>query len=192
MHLSRSNDDHPVTHCNSIELILRQPLIRGWGMDVTVAQREAARIDEKAARQEITIAGGKLSAALFYGEDSGEGNIDSRYGGSASYLFSQGTNITGHYTENEPDNATSDADSWSLKLGHKWGPHAVSIGYGEAEDVVVGFEDQGWNIGYVHNLKKANTQLYASFNHHELDTPTGTASVEDISAFVVGARVKFD
>ena len=145
-----------------------------------------------AARVNTGVGGGQLSGALFYGEASGALNIDNRWGGSLSYLFSQGTNITGAYAENETQ-AGNDSDNWYIKLGHKWGPHAVGIGYGETSDFAgQGFEESGWNIGYVHNLKKANTQLYASFNNHQLDTPTGTASVEDINAFVVGARVKFD
>jgi len=153
---------------------------------------------EVAARVDASLGGGKLSAALFYGEDSGEGNVDNRYGGSLSYLFSQGTSITGHYAENEPDGAANDQSSWSVKLGHQWGPHAVSIGYGEADDIPArGFTNTGWNIGYVHTLKKANTELYASFIHEELDVPAATQAglaggVEDINAFVVGARVKFN
>ncbi len=153
---------------------------------------------EVAARLDTALGGGQLSAALFYSEASGPQNVDSRYGGSASYLFSQGTNISVAYAENEPDGATNDQTTWSAKIGHKWGPHAVSIGYGEAEDLGArGFEDTGWNVGYVHDLKKVNTELYASFFHQELDVPANTAAaaaggVEDINAFVVGARIKFD
>lgn len=147
---------------------------------------------EGAARVNTAIGGGQLSAAAFYGSSTGSRNIDNRWGGSLSYLFSQGTNITGHYAQNDPENGT-DSDSWSVKLGHKWGPHAVSINYGQAEDVGgAGFEDTGIQIGYVHSLKKANTQLYASFSHNELDTPAGVGSVEDHNIFLVGARVKFD
>jgi hypothetical protein len=54
------------------------------------------------------------------------------------------------------------------------------------------FEDSGWTVNYVHSLKKANAELYASFQHNELDTPAGFGAVEDINIFLVGARVKFD
>ncbi len=145
-----------------------------------------------AARVKTGLGGGQLSGALFYGEASGALNIEDRWGGSLSYLFSQGTSLTGSYAQSEPENSTDDAENWYIKLGHKWGPHAVGIGYGETDDAVPGIEEQGWNIGYVHNLKKANTQLYASFQHSELDTPAGTASVDDINAFTIGARVKFN
>ncbi len=95
------------------------------------------------------------------------------------------------YAENETE-LGQDSDVWTVKLGHKWGPHAVAVLYGEASDIAPGFEDTGYGIGYNHNLKKANTQLYAGYLHQELDQPAGTASVEDIDVFIVGARVQFD
>ena len=153
-----------------------------------------------AARVKTALGGGQLSGALFYGENDQGGTfgtgVDSQYGGSLSFLFSQGTNIGFSYAEREHETVGSqDGENWWIKLGHKWGPHAVAVGYGESSDIsrtATGFEDSGWSIGYVHNLKKANTQLYASFSHFELDTPAGTVSAEDINVFVVGARVKFN
>jgi len=151
---------------------------------------------EVAGRISTALVGGQLSGAVFYGENdqaaTGDGGIDARYGGSVSYLFSQGTNITGVYARNEPE-VGDEADVWTVKLGHKWGPHSVAVLYGEASDVTPGFDDVGFGIGYNHALKKANTELYAGYLHQELDdTPTGTPSVEDIDVFIVGARVKFD
>jgi len=162
---------------------------------------------DAAARIDTALGGGQLSGALFYGENGQNANaaarVDSRYGGSVSYLFSQGTNITFAYAINElngtPGVNNPDQSNWNLKLGHKWGPHAVGIQYGETDDVgLVGNEDQGWGIGYVYSgLKKANTELYASFMHQELDVSAATqatlvGSVEDINIFAVGARIKFD
>jgi len=147
---------------------------------------------ETAARVSGTLAGGQLSAALFYGQASGARNVDNRYGGSASYLFPQGTNITGAYAHSESESGL-DSDVFSVKLGHKWGQNAVSIGYGEASDVTSdGFDDTGWNIGYVRSLPRANTQLYVSYFLQSLDGPAGVPSVDDYNAVVVGARVQFD
>lgn len=149
-----------------------------------------------AARVNTALGGGQISGALFYGENDQGGTfrtgVDSRWGGSLSYLFAQGTSITGFYSENETE-AGVDSDSFGVMLGHKWGPHAVSISYGEASDVAgVGFDDTGWTVNYVHSLKKANAELYASFQHAELDTPAGFGAVEDHNLFLVGTRVKFD
>jgi len=154
---------------------------------------------EVAARADTALGGGRLRGALFYGESSGgvgtgtgsTGNVDNRWGGSISYLFAQGTSITGFYAENETE-AGLDSDAWGAMLGHRWGPHAVSISYGEATDVIPGFDDSGFTLAYVHNLKKANTELYAGYNFNELDTPVGVASVDEHNVFLVGARVKFD
>jgi predicted porin len=147
---------------------------------------------EVAGRLSTGLAGGQLQAALFYGEATGDLNVDNRYGGSASYLFSQGTNITVAYAHNKTE-AGLKSHVYSVKLGHKWGTNAISIGYGEADDVTTnGFQDTGWNVGFVHSLPKANTQLYASYLFQSLDAPAGTPSVEDMNAFIVGARVQFD
>jgi predicted porin len=150
-----------------------------------------------AARVNTALGGGQISGSVFYGENDQGGTFntgaaDNRWGGSLSYLFAQGTSITGFYSENETE-AGLDSDSWGAMLGHKWGPHAVSISYGVASDVFfTDFEDSGWTVNYVHSLKKANAELYASFQHNELDTPAGFGAVEDINIFLVGARVKFD
>jgi len=152
---------------------------------------------EVAGRLNTALGGGQVSGALFYGQNTGGAAAngaptDGRYGGSLSYLFSQGTSITGHYTINEPKGLAPDASSWHIKLGHKWGANAVSVNYNQGEDIAAGFEDTGIQVGFVHSLKKANAQLYASFTHSELDTPTGVPSVEDHNVFAIGARVKFD
>ena len=154
---------------------------------------------EAAARLNTGLGGGKLGAALFYGQDSGRdiGGADTtRYGGSASFLFSQGTSVTVAYARQELDGAgTTDSDVFSVKVGHKWGPHAVSAGYSHCEDCTgvggVSTEDDGIGIGYVYSLKKANTQIYAGFQHDELDIGGGP-SVDDHNTVVVGARVRFD
>ena len=147
---------------------------------------------EVAGRLNTAVGGGQLSAGLFYGADTGVGNADARYGGSLAYLFAQGTNIQGWYSANETKTVAPDADSWGIKLGHKWGPNAISVMYAQASDVVAGFDDTGINVGYVRSLKKANTELYAGFFYGELDGSTAGVSYEDQTAFTVGARVKFD
>ena len=158
---------------------------------------------EAAARLNTSIAGGQLAGAVFYGENgqtaTPAGGVDSRYGGSLSYLFSQGTNVTVAYAESEPvAQGAPDQSNWYVKLGHKWGPHAVGVAYGETDDLgLVGNEDSGFGVGYVFSMPKVNTQLYASWMHQELDVSAATRAtlaggVEDIDVFVVGARVQFD
>ena len=89
--------------------------------------------------------------------------------------------------------------NWYVKLGHKWGMHAVGISYGGTDDLgPVGNEDTGFGVGYVYNMPKVNTQLYAGYLHQELSIDRvqnpGLAgvSVEDIDVVLVGGRVQFD
>ena len=137
---------------------------------------------EVAARLSSGIAGGELSAAVFYGATEappGGAGVKSRYGGSASYLFSQGTNITAAYASNEPEGAGAvDASNWYVKLGHNWGNNSASVSYGASEDVIPGYTDSGFQIGFNHNIPKAQVDLYAGYLSNELDTPAGVPSVD--------------
>ena len=147
---------------------------------------------EGAARWSQGLGGGQISGGLFYGS-SGTGGVKNRYGGSLAYLFSFGTNLLVSYGHNEFSAAGSaKADTWYFKAGHKWGNNAASIGYGESKDVVDGFNDKGFNIGFNHNIPKAKVDLYAGYHFNQLDTPTAVASVDDIQAFVIGTKLKFD
>jgi len=152
---------------------------------------------EGAARWSQGLGGGQISAGLFYGKQNatttGGVGVKNRYGGSASYLFSFGTNLMVAYAENEPDAAGSTkAKNWYLKVGHKWGNNAVSVSYGESKDVVVGFTDKGFQIGFNHNIPKAKVDLYAGIQGNTLDVPTGVSDVEDIYTVIVGTKLKFD
>jgi predicted porin len=151
---------------------------------------------EGAARWSQGLGGGQISAGLFYGKHSGgigAKGVENRYGGSVSYLFSFGTNITLAGAENEPDvTGSTKANTWYLKVGHKWGNNAVSVSYGESKDVIVGFNDKGFQIGFNHNIPKAKADLYAGIQSNTLDTPSGVTAVDDIYTVAVGTKLKFD
>ena len=146
---------------------------------------------EGAVRWSQGLGGGQISAAAFYGVQN---NVTkNRYGGSIAYLFSFGTSLQAEYSENEPDfTGSTKGKNWYVKVGHKWGNNAVSIGYGESKDIVVGFKDKGFNIGFNHNIPKAKVDLYAGIAGNSLDTPSGVSSVDDIYTVTVGTKLKFD
>ena len=154
---------------------------------------------EGAVRWSQGLGGGQISAGAFYGTHSA-GGVENRYGGSVAYLFSFGTNLQAQYSENEPTGSgTTKAKNWYLKVGHKWGNNAVSIGYGESEDVIVGTKDKGFNIGFNHNIPKAKVDLYAGVAGNQLDIsssalPAGvaTADADDIYTLTIGTKLKFD
>jgi predicted porin len=158
---------------------------------------------EGAGRWSQGLGGGQISMGLFYGQDVG-GEVAKRYGGSIAYLFSFGLNLVASYGENEANVATgvsaTTSRTWYGKVGYKWGNNAVSLGYGESKDAnqdlvtatSSGWNDKGFNIGFNHNLPKAKVDLYAGYHFNQLDTPTTVASVDDIQAFVLGTKLKFD
>ena len=147
---------------------------------------------EVAGRWSQGLGGGQISAGLFYGKFAG-GGIKNRYGGSIAYLFSFGTNLLVSGGLNEPSATGSvKGNTWYFKVGHKWGNNAASIGYGETKDEIDGFKDKGFNIGFNHNIPKAKVDLYAGYHFNQLDTPSTVASVDDIQAFVIGTKLKFD
>jgi predicted porin len=162
-----------------------------------------ADLYEGAVRWSQGIGGGQISAGAFYGQRGkvnagtpGARGGNTRWGGSIAYLFSFGTSLQAQYSENEPAApsgvSVTNGKNWYLKVGHKWGNNAVSVGYGESEDIVVGFKDKGFNIGFNHNIPKAKVDLYAGIAGNSLDTPGGVPGVDDIYTFTVGTKLKFD
>jgi len=135
-----------------------------------------------------SLGGGELSAALGYTDLGGTSTTtDDQYSGSLSYLFSQGTSITGGYGAADRTAGGSDPDSYYLKLGHQWGSHAVSIHYSESQDVsAVGEDNTMWGLGWVYTMRK-DIELYAGYNNYDLDR----AGSDDVDVVVMGTRVKF-
>ena len=169
---------------------------------VTVSVSAGSRdLYEGAVRWSQGLGGGQISAALFYGTHSAS-NVKARFGGSIAYLFSFGTNLMFSYSQNQSDLAgVNDAQNFYLKVGHKWGNNAVSLGYGWSEDAVCStnaanpgcFENSGFNIGFNHNIPKAKVDLYAGGQWTTLDSqPANQVGVDDIYTIQVGTKLQFD
>ena len=141
---------------------------------------------------------GKLAAAAHYTGAETQRDEFSQYSGSISFLHSSGFNITGYYgaRDYEDHPVRGNDDVWSAygKLGYKFGIHAISVDYGYAED---GVEDDGLNgdefntigVAYVVNPWES-IQFYGGYRYHTLDR-RGVNNIEDISAVMIGGRVKF-
>ena len=137
----------------------------------------------------------KIGARTHEGRDS-----DTRIGGSASILFSQGTSLT--FSAGIRDFNTSgrdDAEMYFIKLGHKWGNNAVSISYQYNEGNAIantattgGDEGDAFTIGWQHSIPKIGAEILAQYNHYEVDHPTAGTSIEDVDALMVGTRIKFN
>jgi predicted porin len=135
-----------------------------------------------------SLGGGELSANIGYTDLGGTSAArDDQFSMSASYLFSQGTSITGGYGQADLTGAGSDPDSFYVKLGHQWGSNAVSVHYGETHDLSgTGEDNTMWGLGWVYTMRK-DIEMYAGYNNFELDR----AGSSDVDVFVVGSRVKF-
>lgn len=151
--------------------------------------------------------GGRYAIAAHYqdqtgrdGAAGGAGNRDRvQYGGSVSYRFSQGTSVGGHYGRRDDDlSGRDEATSWSVKLGHRAGRHAVSVQFAAGDDVFTnaggGVEARFVDVGYVYSMARAQAIVYAGFQHAwaDADAGAGLGGIEDIDTFVVGSRVSFD
>lgn len=137
------------------------------------------------------LGGGELSMGVGYTDTGGAGNaagaVSDFFGISASYLFSQGTSLTLMYGESDITGGGVSPEQYYAKLGHQWGNHAVSIHYGESDDVSARGEDNTfWGLGWVYTMRK-DIELYAGYNNYELDRP----GASDIDMFLVGSRVRF-
>jgi hypothetical protein len=81
----------------------------------------------------------------------------------------------------------------------------VAADYKQSEDSVIrvgcsggsagvlgnGCGGTSWGLGAVHTIPSAKVDIYAGYRFFELDD-SGAFSVEDISVFFVGSRIKFD
>ncbi len=131
---------------------------------------------------------GKIAAAIAYVD--GEDRVPfEQFDGSVSFLHNSGVNLTLSYGVRDPDSGAKEAKNFYVKLGFKRDKHAVSVEWGQTDDLELeGDESSNYGAGYVFNIYKG-IELYAGYRLYELDR--SGVSTEDISVFMAGTRVKF-
>jgi hypothetical protein len=128
---------------------------------------------------------GQLAAALGYSTE--EDTDDEVIGGSVSWLHPSGLNLT--YTHTTRDLPGRDGKFDYFKVGYKFGNHALSVDYGIGKDQGISGDDaKVYGFGYVFT-PVAWAELFALYKVHSLERPG--LSLEDITFFTVGSRVKF-
>ena len=139
---------------------------------------------------------GKLAAAASLLPAETNRDNYTQYSGSISFLHSSGFNITGSYGLRDFNDSPRD-DAWNAygKLGYKFGKWALSVDYAYAENVDQDDDEfTSIGVGAVWN-PWASVEIYGAYRFHELDRGTqnalNTSSPEDISAVMIGTRVKF-
>jgi hypothetical protein len=138
---------------------------------------------------------GDLVGALGYSKSGAAAgaNKEEIIGGSVSWLHTSGISLTYGHTTREvpvvPPTASRDGDFDYVKLGYKFGKHAVSLDYAMGKDQAAAGDDaKMYGAGYVWT-PISWAEFYAGYKVHSLDRP-GTA-FEDIALLTVGTRLKF-
>jgi predicted porin len=117
-------------------------------------------------------------------------------GGSISWLHGSGFNVTAAHTRVDGVSGTSvgvGADrtgkhTW-LKVGYKFGTHAIAFDYGMYDDMnAAGDEAKSYGIGYVWNPIRW-AELYAGYHMWTLDR--AGVDYEDPKFFALGTRIRF-
>ena len=139
---------------------------------------------------------GKLAAAIAYVPGNNQRDDYRQFNGSISFLHNSGLNLTFSHGRRDFDTRNSDdGKNYYGKLGYKAGKWALSVDYTYSENVDQD-DDEATSIGTaaVWNIWDS-VEFYGSYRWHDLDRgnldPANTSNAENISAVMIGGRVKF-
>ena len=168
-------------------VLYQTPLFSGFMGEVSWGHKQTDII-EFALRYSAKIGAlGQLAGALGYSKEDGSPD-DKVFGGSISWLHPSGFNVTFAHTERDLPGREGEFNY--VKLGYKFGRHAVSVDYGIGESqAAAGDEATIYGVGYVWT-PLAWAEVFALYKVHGLDRSAGPG-VDDIMFFMVGSRVKF-
>jgi predicted porin len=170
------------------------PVFGGFRAQVGYGQKDNTGEATEASLWYSGKLAGELQAAIGYSTvNNGTATTDDRVtmGGSVSWLHTSGFNITGQYTTRELDGVVGgrDADHTMLKVGYKWGTHAISGAYELVNDLqAAGDEFTVMSIGYVWNPIRW-AEFYAGYHLMSLDR--SGVDVGDITVVALGTRIRF-
>lgn len=126
-----------------------------------------------------------------YGDDK---NNFETYGASAAYLHDSGLNLAVSYSKRDYDDR-QDASNHFVGIGYRDGAHRFSVNMGQTKDLLNdGSKATAYGAAYAFAWTKS-IELFASY--HLLQgkdlNPSGAGAVdaEDVSALVMGTRIKF-
>ncbi len=149
---------------------------------------------DTALRYAGSFDGTKIAAALGYSKPNGS-KVESQINGSLSVLLDAGISVTLASGQQSLYADAEDPSSYYAKLGYQTqlidaGKSYFSVDYGVTNDLVAE-EDEATAVGlqYVQKIDAWATEAYVSYHSYSLDR-TGS-ELDDVSALLVGARVKF-
>jgi len=190
-------------NCNDFEsrsdrIMYTTPTFSGFRAQVGQGQRTVGGESTEASVWYSGKLAGEFQASLGYSSvnnSTSAGAPDKEtFGGGVAWLHTSGFNLAFNMTKVEgiSGSATDSREgkhNW-FKVGYKFGQHAVALDYGIYDDMsLAGDEGTSIGFGYVWNPIRW-AELYAGYHIFSLDRSTG-ASIEDITVFAVGTRVRF-
>lgn len=172
------------------------PTFGGFWVQVSNGQKNStSEVNELGLWYRGKLAG-DIEAAIGWGKEyngAGASGHNEQIGGSVSWLHTSGFNLTLAYSTQEVwVGAVSRDAEWTYgKVGYKFGPHAVALGYGMGKDQAAsGVEGDVMQLGYTWSPARW-FDLYAMYQVFTLDLPAGGGSAEDITIGSVGVAVRF-
>jgi len=140
---------------------------------------------------------GDFQAAIGYSNvnNSSAGGVADRetIGFGVGWLHTSGFNVQANWTEVDGISGVAGDNrkgttTW-VKVGYKFGQHAVGIDYAMYEDIAAaGDEGDSIGLGYVWNPVRW-AELYTGYHLFTFDRPN--VSLEDVTVFTIGTRIRF-
>lgn len=174
------------------------PVFGGFRAQVGTGQKSTAGEVNEASLWYAGKLMGDIQAAIGWSDEKTGSNLagveipsNTTVGGSVSWLHASGFSVTLAHTNQEFSAAPGREDgkhTWG-KVGYKFGKNAVSVSYGQTENISQN-DDEGkvFGAGYVYNPVNW-AEFYVNYHMFQLDRPG--VDVEDIMVAAVGTRIRF-
>lgn len=156
------------------------PSFNGVGFAVSTGQGGSV---ELGAKYKATVGGANVDARVFFADAKDFAADAEIMGLSGSVLLGNGLNLTVAYSDRD-NSITPDQEASTIKLGYKFGIHAMAIDYGLGETGDVEAETMGLTYSII---PVSGVEAFATVR--QLDSDLNGADAIDIVAF--GSRIRF-
>ena len=126
------------------------------------------------------VGAANVIGGLLYEED--------KIGIAGGIAFANGTSVNAAWGSD--DASGQDFEDMYINVAHSWGNMSVAVDY-RSTDNDMNMEGRAVGLGAQYSLG-GGVDVYAGFNNYSFDVPDPDVDLEDISAFHVGSRVRFN
>jgi predicted porin len=150
-------------------------------------------ISVSASVQKDSATGHSWSFGASLGHDVGAANViagliymEDVLGIAGGLAFANGTSVNAAWGSD--DDSGEDYEDMYINVAHSWGSMSVAVDYRSTENGA-DMEGRAIGLGAQYSLG-GGVDVYAGFNSYSFDAPG--ADLEDINAFHIGSRVRFN